>query len=261
MCTRRITAIAVEVKARKGHGCGEENFGCEEVAGINSRRCSYSPLAIAANGTDTGAEALGQATGVDRLVSGSAPGLSEFAVAGRVISIDQGLLNTPSGGWDPQAPAGSLHERFAELFPIQRLTVVVDSTFAGIAPSPMQVILPGGDVRFIVSEQQAEEIGLTLQAPEPEGRLEGVPVPPEESIIGDVTVRMWVDHPLLVVGTRVMLAGRRDGLSSGSVPREIAGSRDGSALFFENDGAWVHFPTGMVADESEIRSLLGELVR
>ncbi len=203
---------------------------------------------------------IGQAAAISLPRIVSTTGQTEFAAVGRVVAIEHGLLNTPSGRWDPAELPGDLHDAYSQLLPIQRVTVAVETTLAGTPPTPMEVVLPGGEVRFSVTVEEAAAVGIKIQDQEPNTPLEGIAPPPEKDPVENLSIRMWVDHPLLEVGTRVMLAGWWAGVGSGGADRVTAGSLDGSALFFENDGQWVHFPTELVADEGEVVSVLRDLV-
>jgi hypothetical protein len=139
------------------------------------------------------------------------------------------------------------------------LQIAVEEVLLGSAPEELVLVVLGGEARFKLSEAEAREIGIMIQPREPTGSLEGLPVPAPQPVVGDLQVRMWVNRPVVEVGSRVMFAARLDSGLSAYKARYTAGTFDGGALFYEIGGQWVHLPTGLAAGESEVRPIVIEL--
>ena len=179
-----------------------------------------------------------------------------FVVVGRVTHVESGLLNTPNGIWDSDAISGSVHDAFAQLYPVQHVTVVVEEILGGLPPSEILLVVPGGMASFVLTEEEANAIGITVQPPEPVGSLDGIPPPPGLPVVGDLPVTRWTNRPLVELGSRVMFAARSDGMLSDGTLQYVAGTWDGGALFIATADTWLHFATGGVTGDREARDLV-----
>jgi|GEM_PF-4184195 len=182
---------------------------------------------------------------------------ADVAVAATVAAIHEPTLNTPDGGWDGAARgAVDLHALYSTLVPWTEIELTVDSVLgatsyaerSGMASAPKLVLaLSGGKVVFTVTQDQAAEIGLRLQPPEPSGSLDGLPSPPGAQPTEPLELKLAMSYAVGInVGDQIVVFIRRhqmrlaDGTQTEGL---VASTPEGGGVYIgdiEGDGTFTN---------------------